>query len=55
MPTYEALRRFTTDLDRLTPAQRRRFCRVGLRVGGYDAGHQLPVADGWTRIALRMA
>ncbi|GHG19500.1 hypothetical protein [Streptomyces hydrogenans] len=25
MPTYEALPRFTTDLDRLTPAQRRRF------------------------------
>ncbi|MFE7431331.1 hypothetical protein [Streptomyces sp. NPDC057545] len=25
MPTYEALPRFTTDLDRLTPEQRRRF------------------------------
>ncbi|MGW3521790.1 hypothetical protein [Streptomyces hydrogenans] len=25
MPTYEALPRFTTDLDRLTLAQRRRF------------------------------
>ncbi|MEU3400645.1 hypothetical protein [Streptomyces filamentosus] len=25
MPTYEALPRFTTDLDRLTPAQRHRF------------------------------
>ncbi|MEU3437821.1 hypothetical protein [Streptomyces sp. NPDC006863] len=30
MPTYEALPRFTNDLDRLTPAQRRRF-RPGLR------------------------
>jgi hypothetical protein len=25
VPTYEALPRFTADLDRLTPAQRRRF------------------------------
>ncbi|WP_245936271.1 hypothetical protein [Streptomyces cahuitamycinicus] len=25
MPTYEAMPRFTTDLDRLTPEQRRRF------------------------------
>ncbi|MFE5886180.1 hypothetical protein [Streptomyces hydrogenans] len=25
MPTYEALPRFTTDLDHLTPTQRRRF------------------------------
>lgn len=25
MPTYEATPRFTTDLDRLTPEQRRRF------------------------------
>ncbi|MFE9381467.1 hypothetical protein [Streptomyces sp. NPDC006855] len=30
VPTYEALPRFTNDLDRLTPAQRRRF-RPGLR------------------------
>ncbi|MEU3953593.1 hypothetical protein AB0F45_14935 [Streptomyces achromogenes] len=28
MPTYEILPRFTTDLDRLTPAQRRRFHHV---------------------------
>lgn len=40
MPTYEALPRFTTDLDRLTPEQRRRFRRTvaafveGLRAGG---------------------
>ncbi|MCX4784288.1 hypothetical protein [Streptomyces sp. NBC_01264] len=40
MPTYEALPRFTTDLDRLTPEQRRRFRRAvsafvdDLRTGG---------------------
>ncbi|CQR59500.1 hypothetical protein [Streptomyces leeuwenhoekii] len=28
MPTYETLPRFTTDLQHLTPAQRRRFRRV---------------------------
>ncbi|MGK5628576.1 hypothetical protein [Streptomyces sp. URMC 123] len=28
MPTYETLPRFTTDLQHLTPAQRRRFLRV---------------------------
>ncbi|POG43050.1 hypothetical protein BV881_33980 [Streptomyces sp. ZL-24] len=28
MPTYEALPRFTTDLDRLTPEQRYRFRRT---------------------------
>lgn len=28
MPTYEALPRFTTDLDRLTPEQRHRFRRT---------------------------
>ncbi|MFJ4320671.1 hypothetical protein ACIP46_36125 [Streptomyces lavendulae] len=28
MPTYETLTPFTTDLGRLTPAQRRRFLRV---------------------------
>ncbi|MFD9535388.1 hypothetical protein [Streptomyces sp. NPDC060010] len=28
MPTYEALPRFTADLDRLTPEQRRRFRRA---------------------------
>ncbi|WP_331755206.1 hypothetical protein OG936_38200 (plasmid) [Streptomyces sp. NBC_00846] len=28
MPTYEALPRFTTDLDRLTTEQRRRFRRA---------------------------
>lgn len=30
MPTYEALPRFATDLDRLSPAQRRRFRRAVL-------------------------
>ncbi|MCX5434799.1 hypothetical protein OHU11_42235 (plasmid) [Streptomyces sp. NBC_00257] len=40
MPTYEALPRFTTDLKRLTPEQRRRFRRAvaafveDLRTGG---------------------
>ena len=40
MPTYEALPRFTTDLARLTPEQRRRFRRTvaafveDLRAGG---------------------
>ncbi|MGW6455551.1 hypothetical protein ACWF94_06405 [Streptomyces sp. NPDC055078] len=28
MPTYETLPRFTADLDRLTPEQRRRFRRA---------------------------
>lgn len=54
MPTYEALPRFTTDLDRLTPEQRRRFrqavhafvddlrtgrFRAGLRVKGVQRAH----------------
>ncbi|MFE0776790.1 hypothetical protein [Streptomyces sp. NPDC058861] len=30
MPTFETLPRFTTDLDRLTPAQRHRFRRAVL-------------------------
>ncbi|MFD7532272.1 hypothetical protein ACFV8E_32535 [Streptomyces sp. NPDC059849] len=40
MPTYEALPRFTTDLNRLTPEQRRRFRQAvaafveDLRTGG---------------------
>ncbi|MEU5902331.1 hypothetical protein [Streptomyces venezuelae] len=40
MPTYETLPRFTTDLDRLTPEQRRRFRQTvtafveDLRTGG---------------------
>jgi hypothetical protein len=41
VPTYEALPRFTTDLDRLTPEQRRAFHRMvtcafapDLRAGG---------------------
>ncbi|TBO58895.1 hypothetical protein EYS09_15050 [Streptomyces kasugaensis] len=44
MPTYEALPRFTADLDRLTPEQRCRFRRavnafVGdLRTGRFRAG-----------------
>ncbi|MGK3110569.1 hypothetical protein [Streptomyces sp. WAC05858] len=32
MPTYEALPRFTTDLDHLTPEQRRRFHQAVTRV-----------------------
>ncbi|MCA1223394.1 hypothetical protein [Streptomyces sp. 8L] len=46
MPTYETLSRFTADLHRLTPEQRRAFHRVvarafvpGLRTGGrFPAG-----------------
>ncbi|MFF8919162.1 hypothetical protein ACF08M_39200 [Streptomyces sp. NPDC015032] len=44
MPTYEALPRFTTDLNRLTPEQRRRFRRAAtafvhdLRTGRFRAG-----------------
>lgn len=44
MPTYEATPRFTTDLDRLTPEQRRRFRRAvnafvdDLRTGRFRAG-----------------
>ncbi|MFH8993074.1 hypothetical protein [Streptomyces sp. NPDC017940] len=40
MPTYEALPRFTTDLNRLTPVQRQRFRQAvaafvhDLRTGG---------------------
>lgn len=40
MPTYEAMPRFTTDLDRLTPEQRRKFRQTvaafveDLRAGG---------------------
>ncbi|MDX3528223.1 hypothetical protein P1P75_17705 [Streptomyces sp. ID05-39B] len=44
MPTYEATPRFTTDLDRLTPEQRRRFRQAvnafvdDLRTGHFRAG-----------------
>ncbi|MEV6810478.1 hypothetical protein [Streptomyces sp. NPDC051132] len=44
MPTYEALPRFTTDLHRLSPAQRRRFREAvtafvdDLRAGAFRAG-----------------
>ncbi|MER5570364.1 hypothetical protein ABT083_29820 [Streptomyces goshikiensis] len=44
MPTYEALPRFTTDLDLLTPEQRRRFRQTvtafvdDLRTGCFRAG-----------------
>ncbi|MFF9352745.1 hypothetical protein [Streptomyces sp. NPDC014734] len=44
MPTYEALPRFTTDLDRLTPEQRRQFRQTmaafveDLRTGRFRAG-----------------
>ncbi|MFC5156379.1 hypothetical protein [Streptomyces amakusaensis] len=56
MPTYETLPRFTTDIHRLTPAQRERFRRVvrtafvpdlrtghrrsGLRVKGVQCARQ---------------
>ncbi|MFJ6053662.1 hypothetical protein [Streptomyces sp. NPDC092307] len=44
MPTYEALPRFTADLDRLTLEQRRRFRQTvaafidGLRTGRFRVG-----------------
>ncbi|MGW4758501.1 hypothetical protein [Streptomyces chartreusis] len=44
MPTYEATPRFTTDLNRLTPEQRRRFRQAvnafvdDLRTGRFRAG-----------------
>ncbi|MFG2569211.1 hypothetical protein ACGFR6_27760 [Streptomyces sp. NPDC048567] len=44
MPTYETLPRFTTDLDRLTPEQRRKFRQAvadfveDLRTGRFRAG-----------------
>lgn len=45
MPTYETTARFTADLDRLTPQQRRHFHRVitrafvpDLRTGHFRAG-----------------
>ncbi|RAJ48562.1 hypothetical protein K388_06990 [Streptomyces sp. KhCrAH-43] len=44
MPTYETTPRFTHDLDRLTPEQRRRFRRAvaafveDLRTGRFRAG-----------------
>ncbi|MEV8455573.1 hypothetical protein AB0467_28205 [Streptomyces sp. NPDC052095] len=44
MPTYETLPRFTTDLDRLTPEQRRRFRQTvtafvhDLRTGHFRVG-----------------
>ncbi|MFH8558889.1 hypothetical protein ACH4FE_35605 [Streptomyces celluloflavus] len=44
MPTYEATPRFTADLDRLTPKQRRRFHQAvtafvnDLRTGTFRAG-----------------
>ncbi len=44
MPTYETLPHFTTDLDRLTPEQRRRFRQVvavfvdDLRAGAFRTG-----------------
>ncbi|MGW6739283.1 hypothetical protein ACWGDX_00815 [Streptomyces sp. NPDC055025] len=44
MPTYEALPRFTADLDRLTPEQRQRFQQAvtvfvdDLRAGRFRAG-----------------
>ncbi|MYS37204.1 hypothetical protein K388_07330 [Streptomyces sp. KhCrAH-43] len=44
MPTYETLPRFTSDLDRLTPEQRRKFRQTvaafveDLRTGRFRAG-----------------
>lgn len=38
MPTFETLPRFTTDLQHLTPAQRRRFHRVVLNSFILDLG-----------------
>ncbi|MFF3505678.1 hypothetical protein [Streptomyces sp. NPDC003247] len=44
MPTYETLPRFATDLDRLTPQQRRRFRQTvatfveDLRTGSFRPG-----------------
>ncbi|MFC9431659.1 hypothetical protein [Streptomyces sp. NPDC056987] len=42
MPTFETLPRFTTDLQHLTPTQRRRFRRVVLDAFVHDLrpGHQ---------------
>ncbi|MFD4756404.1 hypothetical protein [Streptomyces sp. NPDC058426] len=48
MPTYETLPRFTTDLDRLTPEQRRKFRRA---VNAFV--HDLR-ADGRFRAGLRV-
>jgi hypothetical protein len=53
VPTYEALPRFRTDLDRLTPAQRRRFHHVvtrtfvpDLRTGRFRAGLRVKRVQG---------
>ncbi|MDQ1444327.1 MAG: hypothetical protein QOI20_791 [Acidimicrobiaceae bacterium] len=57
MPTYEALPRFTTDLDRLTPEQRHRFRRAvtafvhDLRAGGrFRAGLRVKHLSGFPGI-----
>jgi hypothetical protein len=49
VPTYETLPRFTTDLDHLTPEQRRRFRRA-VTAFVYDLR-----ADGHFRAGLREA
>ncbi|WP_435059723.1 hypothetical protein [Streptomyces sp. bgisy060] len=49
MPTYEATPRFTADLDRLTPAQRRRF-RQAVAAFVYD----LRAGRGRFRAGLRV-
>ncbi|MEU4359816.1 hypothetical protein [Streptomyces virginiae] len=52
MPTYEALPRFTADLDRLTPEQRRRFRKTvaafvdDLRTGRFRVARGF--TDSWT-------
>lgn len=49
MPTYETLPRFTTDLDRLTPEQHRRFRQTvaasveDLRAGAFRADLRIKV------------
>ncbi len=51
MPTYEALPRFTTDLDRLTPEQRRKFRQTvaafveDLRTGTFRAGLRIKLVQ----------
>ncbi|MGW1974246.1 hypothetical protein [Streptomyces sp. NPDC001889] len=57
MPTYETRPRFTTDLDRLTPEQRRRFRRAvtafvhDLRADGrFRAGLRIKQVSGFPGI-----
>ncbi|MGW1776267.1 hypothetical protein [Streptomyces sp. NPDC002104] len=57
MPTYETLPRFASDLDRLTPEQRRRFRRAvnafvhDLRDGGrFRAGLRIKQVSGFPHV-----